>query len=308
MPALQDLKGFNLDAAQVTLWVFKGPTGPSDAAPSYSGHWVETTNDVDAALKQVVDDERSRLEETLEYGLLAQNNEASALSISTVETHAGLIVDATAAETEQRRTRDSRHLFNSKMYVIKLVSGGTVVHAVRKTDRGWATRRRRSVRSFVYDDNELAVDDRPHFEIERSIDFFVVGGDILILNKGHFESALRYKQAHQDDFQQLQGEAEFAGIFVDLQPLIDHVGANKIQLRRAAAIRQKGHYRDANFMARLRQRHAEFGLNLQFDNAGRIQVTPQTCVDVITALLDHRLASAFSSLVYDVPSSVEVHP
>ena len=307
MPALEDLKVFDLAAAQVTLWVFKGPTGPSDAPPTYSGRWVETTDDVDAALKHVVDNARNRLEETSEYGLLAQNNEASALSISTVETHAGLIVGAAAAETEQRRTRNSRHLFNSKIYVIKLVVGETVIHAVRKTDRGWATRRRRSVRSFVYDDNRLDVDERPHFEIENSIDFFIIGDDILILNKGHFESALRYKQAHEDDFHQLQAEADFSGIFVDMQPLIQYVGVNKIQLRRAAAIRQKGHYRDPQFMARLRERHADYGLNIVFDEAGRIQVTPETCVDVITALLDHRLASAFSTLIYDVPSSVEVH-
>lgn len=170
------------------------------------------------------------------------------------------------------------------------------------------TKRNRSVRSFIYDDNQLAVDDRPHFEIETSIDFFIVGGTILILNKGHFESALRYKQAHQNDFIQLQAEPEFSAIFVDMQPLVDHIGANKIQLRRAAAIRQKGHYRDPQFMARLRQRHAEFGLDIAFDQTDRIQVTPQTCPDVITALLDHRLASAFSTLVYDVPNSVEVQP
>lgn len=307
MPTLQDLKDFDLNAANLTLWVFKGPTGPSDAIPTYSGRWVETTDDVDAALKQVVDNERNRLEETVEYGLLAQNNEASALSISTAETHAGLIVDATAAETEQRRARDSRHLFNSKLYVIKMVVGDTVIRAVRKTDRGWTTKRRRSLRSFVYEENRLAVDQRPHFEIETSVDFFIIGDDILILNKGHFESALRYRQAHQNDFQQLQGEAEFSAIFVDMQPLVDHIGLNKIQLRRAAAIRQKGHYRDPEFMDRLRERHAEYGLNIAFDGAGRIQVTPASCVDIITALLDHRLASGFSTLVYDVPSSVEVH-
>lgn len=43
-------------------------------------------------------------------------------------------------------------------------------------------------------------------------------------------------------------------------------------------------------MARLRERHAEFGLQIQFDEEGRIDVTPETCVDIITALLDHRLS------------------
>lgn len=306
MAALDGLKAFNLAEATTSLWVCKGPTGASGAPPSYTGRWVETTDNVDAVLKETVGAERDRIEETIEYGLLAQNNEASALSIPREETHAGLLVDIVAAETEPKRVQRAEHLRNSKFYLIKLVHGDTVIHAVRRADSGWTTRRALSARSFFYEENRLTLDDRPHFDIEKTIDFFIIGDKVLILSKGHFESILRYKEAHRDDFISLQGEPEFAAAFVDLAPLAAYVGVNKIQLRRVSAIRQKGHYRDADFMARLRQHHATYGFTIKFDADGRIIVTPETCAQIVTALLDHRLASAFSTRIYDVPSTIPV--
>jgi hypothetical protein len=43
-------------------------------------------------------------------------------------------------------------------------------------------------------------------------------------------------------------QPDFAAVFSDLAPLIQHVGVNKIRLRRMSAVRQKGHYRDGEFM------------------------------------------------------------
>jgi hypothetical protein len=306
MPALADLKAFNLEAATVLLWAFKGPTGPSGSPPTYTGRWIETTDAVDRVLKEIVEAERGRLEETMEYGLLAQNNEGNALTIPAEETHVGLLVGAVAAETDAKRVRRPDELSNCRFYVIKLVHGDAVIHAVRRTDSGWATKRALSTRSLFYEENRLTLDHRPHFDIENTIDFFIVGDEVLILNKGRFESILRYKEAHRDDFAALQGEAEFSAIFVDLAPLVTHVGENKIQLRRASAIRQKGHYRDADFMDRLREHHVKYGFTIQFDDDGRIIATPDTCAEIITALLDHRLASAFSMRVYDVPTATPI--
>ena len=306
MATLDDLKAFNVDAATVSLWVFKGPYGPSGVPPKYTGFWVETTNDVDAVLKETVKAERDRLEETEEYGLLAQNNEASALLITTQETHGGLLVQAVAAETANRRAQTSERLQNSTFYLIKLVHQDLVLHAVRRTSSGWKTKRALSTRSILFSENRLDLDVRPRFDLEKTVDFFICGDEILILNKGRFESTLRYKQAHANDFLDLQGEAEFAGLFVDLAPLIEHVGTNKIQLRRMCAVRQKAHYRDDAFMERVRQHHAEYGFALDFDHGGKMIVTPETGAEVITALLDHRLASGFSERIYDVPSAVQV--
>lgn len=104
------------------------------------------------------------------------------------------------------------------------------------------------------------------------------------------------------------GENRSSLIYVStLDHLIGLVGNNKTHLRRVCAIRLKAHYRDTAFMGRLRQKHRQFGFNLRFDAAGKIVPTPETCGDVIRALLDHRLQSPFSTNIYDVEDAVPVH-
>jgi Domain of unknown function (DUF4868) len=187
-----------------------------------------------------------------------------------------------------------------------LVLKDTVIFAIRKADSSWRAKTARTVISVLFKDNHLGLDLDPGFNISKYIDFFVVGDDLLIANKPHFESILNYKQAHKHDFTELQSETAFAAVFSSMELLIAHIGENKIQLRRASAIRQKGHYKDNTFMKNLRDGHAQFGLHLQFDEQGRIVPSPETCRDIMQALLDHRLTSAFSNNVYDVPDATNV--
>jgi hypothetical protein len=306
MATLDDLRAFDIDAATVSLWVFRGPRGASDAPPAYTGYWVETTDDLDAALKETVAVQRDRIEETLEYDLLAQNNETSALLIGKEETNAGLLTDIVAAETGDRRVRGPEQLVNAAFYLMKLIHNNDILYAVRRTTSTWKTAHRRTVRSLLYDEHQLSLDNRPRFDLETDIDFFVLGQELLILHKGHFESTLRYKVAHANDFLQLQQEVAFSGVFVDLAALILHVGVNKLRLRRMSAVRQKAYFRNAQFMERLRQHSAEYGFTFQFAEDGKIIATNETSPQVITALLDHRLVSGFSGRIYDVPSTVTI--
>lgn len=306
MPALEDLHDFDAANADVSLWVFKKSVATGAAAPKFTGRWVETTDALDTALRETVIAERDRIAEVIDYSLLAQNNEASALSIDTIETHGGLIVEEVAAEVQNKKATKLKEIRNSSFYVIKLVSGETVIHAIKKVDASWGTKRASNMISAIFADEQLTIDAAPSFDLARSVDFFIVGDTILVEQKGKFESVLNYKQAHQSDFAGLQADAAFTAIFTDIAPIVTYVGDNKIQLRRAFAIHEKGHYRNAGFMANLLQHHATYGLTIQFDGAGRIMPTPETCRDIFQALLDHRLSSAFSQIVYDVPDAVAV--
>ena len=307
MAALENLQAFDFGQASVAFWTFKGPRGPSDGDPAYTGRWVDATDNLDGLLKEIATEQVGHIEEVFEYGLLVENHQTSALSITTEETHAGVIVDECGAETPKKKVRNVKHLRNANFYVAKFVLGDNIIHAVRKTDSGWSTKKLLSARSVFFQDDELDIDDRPHFEISKTIDFFIIGDDILCLSKSRMESILRYKETHKEDFQALQDDADFSDIFVDLGPLVAHVGENKIQLRRVSAIREKGHYKDGEFMTRLREKYAEYGFTIEFDERGRIRATPETCSQIITALLDHRLASGFSERIYDVPSASPVN-
>jgi hypothetical protein len=306
MPLPPAFAAFDVNASEITVWAFKKSGGTAGVAPTFAARWVATDEALEAELKAAVVAELGRIEETHPYGILAQNNEASALSIGTDETNGPLLHAAAADPLPQRRAVTLKHLRNSAFYMVKLVNGADVLLAIRKTDSSWRTKQRTSVIDALFQDQTLTLEREPTFALSKHVDFFILGNEVLILNKGSFESVLNYRQAHADEFQALQAEPEFSGLFTTLAPLVDYVGTNKIQLRRACAIRAKGHYRDADFMARLQQLHTQYHLNVAFNAAGLIDPTPDTCGDIITALLDHRLLSAFSHAIYDVPDATPV--
>jgi hypothetical protein len=302
-----NLTNFDIPNAGVTVWLFKKSGGGAAAAPTYTGHWITTDEDLDEALRVSIAEARGRIEEAHEYGLLAQNNEASALTIDTAETHAGLIVAQSGSPLPQKKVKNEKQVINTDFFVVRLTNGDSVLHAVRKTDSSWKTKKRRGMIDIGFRDNALELDQTPSFSLSKYVDFFVAGDRIIIPHKANFESVLNYRQAHANEFGELQAENEFTQIFSDLAPLTAFVGSNKIHLRRMCSIRQKGHYKDPNFMAKLRQHHAAHGLALEFDGNGLIVCSPDNCRDVITALLDYRLASAFSENVYDVPDATKVN-
>jgi hypothetical protein len=297
--------GFDVDASTLTLWVFK-KTAQKGAAPKYSGRWIDTDASLDATLKSAILAERSRITEVQEYQLLAQNNENSALRIDALETHAGLILEQAAAEVAARKVKEMQEIRNTDFYVIKLAKGTKVLYAVRKTESSWQTKKMRDAIYVFFSNKKLGLDNKPSFRISRHVDFFIFDDQVLIAHKGHFESILSYKEAHIEDFTALQKESAFKRIFSDLDPLVGFVGANKIYLRRACAIRAKGHYKNQDFMTRLRKFHGQHGLTLKFTDDGRLMPTEETCADIIRALLDHRLSSPFSEQDYDVDNAIVV--
>ncbi|MFC4352276.1 Kiwa anti-phage protein KwaB-like domain-containing protein [Fodinicurvata halophila] len=306
MPVLEDIRALDFDNSQVTFWTIKGPNGLASEAPKYSGKWVETTDQLDAFLKTTLVEDLLRIEEVLDYGLLTQNNEASALHIPTDETYAHKILVEIQAEISEKKVTKVKQLLNSSLYLAKIIIEDDVIIAVRKTDSRWRTKKAANLKNIYFSDEQLAIDNCPHFELSKTFDFIIFRGDILILNKGAFESVLRHKQAQKDDFAELLQEEEFHAAFVDVAPLVNYIGDNKIQLRRACAIRMKGHYRDADFMERLRVNQAEYGFNIHFDVNGKIIATEESCPQIMKALLDHRLKSGFSTHIYDVQDTTPV--
>lgn len=248
-----------------------------------------------------------KITEVLEYGVLAQNNEGSALSIKSDETYAHLIVEKIIDETQERKIKNLKEINNSDFYVIKVVDNdGNKIYGIRKTDDSWRSRKQKGVIPALFSDESLDINKDRSFNISSYVDFFIVGEDILIDGKPNFESVLSYKIAHIENFQDLTADNEFTAIFAETQTITNYVGSHKIRLRRALAIREKGHYKNQNFMSNLKNNYTAYGLDLQFDNAGKLLVTLETCGDVFTALLDHRLTSPFSQNIYDVQDTAPI--
>jgi hypothetical protein len=301
---LADLQSFDLVNSDVSVWVFKDSN--SSHTPKFNGRWIGITADLEAAIKGAVQSCVDGITETIEYGVLAQNNENSALTIMADETYINLIAEEVENETVSRKVKAIKQLSNSKFYVVKCVSEKGTLLAIKKTDASWSTRKSSGMIRMIYADDQLDVDSEPTFAMQSTFDFFVLETQIFVVNKLRFESVLQYKEGHLNAFQALKSEPEFIGLFADVNPIDAFVGSNKIHLRRAIAIQQKGHYKDAAFMDRLRSEYKAMNLLIDFDHDGRIVPTIESCRHIFLALLDHRLDSRLSTHIYDVPNTEPV--
>lgn len=305
MPLPQALANFNIDESTVSVWLFKKSVAPN-GAPRFTGRRVDTDDALDAALKAALIQARDAVQEVAQYTLLAAAQDGIALRIDALETHADAITAQMAEPLAEKKVKSLKDVQNTKFYVVKLTHGDNAIYAVRSTDSSWQSKKVHGVISVIFKDDQLGLNQEPAFSISRHVDFFIVGDDIVMMNKKSFEIVLSYKQAHAEDFDALQAEPAFAAIFSDIAPLVQFVGENRVHLRRACVIRQKAHYLDADFMKRLRKNFGKCGLNLVFSDDGKLIATAETCADIIRALLDHRLSSLFSQQNYDVPDATAV--
>ena len=199
MAELADLQGFDLAAADLTVWVYKKSL--KGGLPVFTGRWVGITGKLSGALHAAVSEARNAIKETIDYEILAQNNEASALKLGADETHIALIEAQALNATPARKVTKLKQIENSAFYVLRFVSEAGVLHAVRQTNASWRTRRSRDVR-VVFSDQELDIDNRPSFGLEPYFDFFVCDGTVFISNKSGFEAVLSYRAGHAEAFEE----------------------------------------------------------------------------------------------------------
>ena len=192
-------------------------------------------------------------------------------------------------------------------YAVKFVHGGETVYAVKRSTNTWKTAYPKKYINMIFQNGELSATQDNGFTIERNFDFYAIGTSIFIANKRAFESVLHYREAYVEAFAELRQSPIFSGLFTDLQPLIDYVGSNSIQLRRMAVVEQKALFEKPNFLQNLRRVSTSRGWNLNFDPMNnRLIPTADTARTILQILLDHRLMSEVTDNIYDVPDATPV--
>lgn len=304
MLEMDEMKNFVFEGAMVQIWLFKKHYDKGQL--KITGRWVDADEKLDTAICVAIEEKITKITETTDYSLLASTNDGIALTLNVEETVADIIIDKISNPTPNLKVTSAKEIRNTDFYLIKVVSGEEHLYAVRKADTSWRSKKAVSILSAFYNDHQLSLNENPAFCISKYFDFLIFQNKIFVLNKSNFESILSYREEHAKNFKLLKEEDEFTSIFADITPIVEYVGSNALQLRRMSVIRQKGHYKDVNFMARLKEKYHEVNLILQFDDIGRIVPTKETCPDIIRVLLDHRLHSLFSQKNYDVQDAIGV--
>lgn len=299
----QSLKSFDFSSSTPHLWVFKD----SDSAARFRAFYVQTEGDLNIQLKDFVTAEIERITEHTPYTYISQTNENSCLSIEPTSTdfpRLKVLVDR--LESEHRIT-DSKDLKGAKGYVVKFTSNGTTVYAVKRSTSTWKTSYPKKYINMIFSNGELSGVEDNSFAIEKNFDFYVINNTVFIANKRGFESAMQHRAAYVQAFTQLQQSPAFSGLFSDINPIIEYVGTNSIQLRRMAVIEEKGIYSRPNFIPTLQRVNNTRNWGINFDP---ISNTIIPCVStagiIINVLLDHRLMSEITDNIYDVPDATQV--
>lgn len=299
--ALADCRAFDVANAVLSLWIFK-----RRGDESFVAHSIDMTDALTVSLRTVVAASLDVRTEVADYQLLVEVNASGCLHVGTDETTFADLRALVDEPPEEQRYRTERDLKGVLGYVVRLRVADRILYCVRRVTDAWQTKKAKNVLNVILRANQLDVAPEPAFTISKSFDFFVLGDDVLIVNKHAFETVMKYKIEYANAFDDLRQEANFINCFSAMQPLIDHVGTNSMHLRRMAVVKQKQHYADAGYMARLRNVNQQQGWNIQFDQQGRIVPSEDTVRTIIQVLLDHRLYSQLSLGTFDVPSSSAV--
>ncbi|MGE4592480.1 MULTISPECIES: Kiwa anti-phage protein KwaB-like domain-containing protein [Alcaligenes] len=299
--ALADCRGFDIDSGVLSLWVFK-----KKQSGGYAVNSIDITENLENELKTIIRAVLQGRTEVEDYCLVAQNNEVSCLHVGTDETSFGDLKSLVDAPAEEHRIKGGRAFQGIDGYLVRLRIGTRVIYFVRRVTDAWKTRKSKQLINVVMRANRLELVEDRSFTIAKSFDFFVIDNEVFIINKSSFERLMNYRVEYLNSFSSLQSDAAFSGCFVNIQPVIDYVGTNVMQLRRMAVIQQRANYANRGYMDRLREANNEEGWQIEFDPDGKIVATADTMKVIMQVLLNHRLYSKLSLSTYDVQASSAV--
>lgn len=300
---LVSAKKFPITESSISLWTFKKktPTG-------YSAKSVVLSDELIEKVRAAATRSLARVTEVDDYALLAQVTEANCLYLEDNETNFHELQALVDEPPEEHVMKNIRDLQNAAGYLVRFWHAATKMslYCVKKVGSDWIAQRKKGGIYAILRDNKLELIEEPALTLSDQFDFFCFDEKILVTTKRAFESVLRYKIVYQNSFASLQKDPVFTSIFVDMAPLIEHVGTNTMHLRRMAVIEQRAYYANPAYMQRLRAVCANRKWDIKFDNNGRIFATQDNMKDVMQVLLNHRLFSELSLESFDVPSTAPV--
>lgn len=299
----ESLRTFDFANSLVFLWVYKR----SSTMQKFTAKYVQTDDTLNGALLQVVQNEISRITEYADYSYLAETNENSCLASPVAGSDFEYLKALVDRPEPDCRVSSIKELKNAHGYVVKFVCGSQTVYAVKKSSSNWKAAYLKTHINIVFRNGELSAAEDNAFAIEKNFDFYAYEQTLFIASKRAFESAMEHRASYALAFAGLQQNQAFFGLFTDMQPLIDYVGTNSIQLRRMARVEVRGLFSRPGFLGAVQSVSARRGWGLNFDPQTR-QLIPcgQTIKTIMQILLDHRLLSEVTDLMYDVPDATPV--
>lgn len=295
-----DWRSFDYQQATVQLWVFK----KSATEARFRAWHVRTDEVIETLFRQTIIESSAKTTEEINYSPISQNNESSCLTHSLAESE-GLIALLGAVDAPETENTDAqlKHIKGAAGYLVKFQYDGNTVYAIRKTAPSWRPKVRNSLINAVFQNGELSATPEETFSFDSYFDFYCINETVFVMSKRAYESTMSEKKVYQQNFEDLAVDPAFNSLFSDIQPLKEYVGTNAIQLRRITVIQTKALYLRPGFPQKLQEVNLSRNFGLNFDDSGKLIVCTNTAKTVMQVLLDHRLLSEITEIIYDVPDA-----
>jgi hypothetical protein len=297
---LADLAAAADSRAGLQLWLIKRKTALAET--HFQAMSVRLHEALQRKLREVV---RKRIAEakhvdSYEY-LTSDDDDDKALTLPVSASCFEQLRDLIDLGSSAPTARSPSDFMDTWAYAIATPATPTRLYAVRKMPDSMSTKRRAGLLQVLFDGEELQ-DGGEHvmFNLDRAIDFFGFGEQLVILSKKNFERVLNFRagmESHRDEVLQ---DMEQCGLFTDVDPIRTEVGSKLSQLRRLCSIKENPLYKDGDYVAKLRMACQKHRLPIIW-TGNKIDVA-QSDVDLLLKLLnDDRLESLIrTGSMYDV--------
>ena len=297
------LRAFDFAGSVIHLWVFKR----SASKHRFSAFYVQTDKQLSDLLLGVVLGEVGRITECANYSYLSETNENSCLTSPIGDSDFAFLKERVDRPEPDCQIRTIKDLKNADGYVVKFRQNNQVIYAVKKSNGSWKTSYLKTHINIVFRNGELSATEDNGFAIEKYFDFYAFDETLFIASKRAFESSMEHRASYAQAFVDLQSDTVVSSLFTAMQPMIDYVGTNSIQLRRMARIQERSLFNKPGFLTAVQAVSAkrQWGLNFE-PKTNRLIPCDQTVKTIMQVLLDHRLLSEVTDLIYDVPDATQV--
>lgn len=295
---LKRIQKTNFKDWEARLWLVKRRLSGKDAV--YEVLRVETDKKLKGKLKGAI---RKRITGNKivleEYSFLSADQDNRIFTIDAGDTDFIKLEEEIKKGVSNPKATRYEELLNSWAMVIELKHGDRVIYGMRKINALTQAKKVSTLSSFLFQ-NSLLVDlsDEEVFTIDLNLDVFVTDGVAFITHKKDFESALNFRKGMEENRDEVLGEFGQLGVFSDIVPLREYIGANLHHLRKISAIKKSAYYQDSNFMQNLVRVNNDENWGLVITD-GRIAVTAENAELVLTLLSNSRLKSPINLEVFD---------
>jgi len=303
---LRNLKALNLGRASASLAIVR--EYKRDRVSQYTVKYVQIDEHLANRLKTIVRNKIQASNVVEEYTYDCPEPEADQIrAIDYEQTDFFKILNQlTSLNPEEDIIEDVEELVRAKAYLIILRNrDGIQVVGYKTLPENWKMRKEKGLISLLFRENRFEdLEEENVFSIAGTLDLMYFNETLFILSKKEFERGLNFREGMIAGANEMYREVQQLNLFENLNILTERVGNNQRYLRKIATIRNLGHYRDPQFIQRMRQISNTKGWNIQFQN-GQIIFTDGTIDTILSILQNKRLHSEMTEEDFDVDGKID---